>query len=52
MAVAQRCDFGVGDRIADGFKIKKVLGNGAFGVVYRVVAPDSKIGRASCRERV
>ena len=43
MVVAQRCDFGVGDVIASKFKITKVLGNGAFGIVYKVVGQDSKV---------
>ena len=42
MAVPQRCDFGVGDVIGSGFKVKKVLGNGAFGIVYKVKGQDSR----------
>ncbi len=42
MAVAQRCDFSVGDVIGPGFKIKRILGKGAFGIVYKVVGPDTK----------
>lgn len=42
MAVAQRCDFGIGDVIGPGFKVKRILGNGAFGIVYKVVGPDAK----------
>ena len=42
MAVPQRCDFGVGDVIGSSFKVKKVLGNGAFGIVYKVKGQDSR----------
>lgn len=42
MAVAQRCDFGIGDVIGPGFKIKRILGKGAFGIVYKVIGPDGK----------
>lgn len=41
MTIAERCDYRVGDIIGPGFKIQKVLGNGAFGVVYKVVGTDS-----------
>lgn len=34
--VAQRCSYGVGDRIDRSFEISKILGEGSFGIVYAV----------------
>ncbi|MBR0531064.1 MAG: protein kinase [Bacteroidales bacterium] len=42
MPVAQRCEFGVGDVIGPGFKVQRILGNGAFGIVYKVIGRDSR----------
>ena len=42
MDIPQRCEYGVGDVIGPGFKIKKILGNGAFGFVYKVLGLDAK----------
>ena len=42
MNVPQRCELGVGDVIGSEFKIKKILGSGAFGIVYKVVGKDSR----------
>ena len=42
MTIAQRCSFSVGDYIDGKFRVNKVLGDGAFGIVYKVSSPDSK----------
>lgn len=42
MPVAQRCSFAVGDTIDGRFKVRKILGDGSFGIVYKVSGPDSR----------
>ena len=40
---SERCDFGRGDGIDGRFTVEKVLGEGTFGVVYRVHAADGAV---------
>lgn len=43
MSVVQRCDFVVGDKVDQQFLINKILGEGSFGKVYAVTAPNGEL---------
>ena len=42
-ALVERCDFDIGDLIAENYTIEKTLGEGSFGVVYKVKERSSGI---------